>query len=97
MSNNQNSDDSVVECVSVNGVIIDLSIVSHNLRTRFHSAARAAGKGNKARQQMKEIGEAILAEQTPALANRAFADARKRGRVSGHAAVAKLMGLPLSK
>jgi hypothetical protein len=97
MSNNQNSDDGVVECVSVNGVIIDLSTVSHNLRTRFHSAARAAGKGDKARQQMKEIGEAILAEQTPALATKAFADARKRGRVSGRAALEKLMGLPQSK
>jgi hypothetical protein len=97
MSNNQNSDDGVVECISVNGVIIDLSTVSHNLRTRFHSAARAAGKGDKARQQLKEIGEQILQERAPALAAKAFSDARKRSRVSGPAAIAKLMGLPLSK
>jgi len=97
MSNNQNNDQDVVECISVNGVIIDLSTVSHNLRTRFHTAARAAGKGDKAREQLKQIGEQILQEQAPALATKAFADARKWSRVSGHAAVAKLMGLPLSK
>jgi hypothetical protein len=92
-----NDDQDVIECISVNGVIIDLSTVSHNLRTRFHTAARASGKGDKAREQMKQIGEAILAEQAPTLATKAFADARKRSRVSGPAAIAKLMGIPQSK
>lgn len=88
-----NNDKDVLEFASIGGVLVDLSTVSHNLRSRFHAAARAAGKGDKARDELKRIGEAILAEQAPAIAEKAFRAAHKQSRVSGHDAIAKLMGV----
>jgi hypothetical protein len=92
-----NNNDDVLEFASIGGVLVDLSTVSHNLRSRFHAAARAAGKGDKARDELKRIGEVILAEQAPAIAEKAFRDAHKRSRVNGAAAIAKLLGFQPSK
>lgn len=84
MSNN-NHDDGAIECVSIRGVIIDLRDVSPELRHRYHIATKAVGRLDKARDSLKQIGDAILAEQAikhaPAV----------RG---SHAVTAKLMGLP---
>jgi hypothetical protein len=88
-----NNDDSVVECISVNGTIIDLRDVSHQLRQRYHAAARGVGRGDKARDELNRVGQAILNEQVPILATKAFTDAHKRSRVSGHAAMTRLMKL----
>jgi hypothetical protein len=86
MSNN--SDNDLIECVSIRGVIINLADVSHDLRRRFHSASRGVGRGDKARDELNRVGEAILAEQLPNLATKAFIDAHKR---SGHVAIKRLL------
>ena len=94
MSNNSNNDDGVVECISVGGIIIDLRDVSHPLRQKYHAAARAVGRGDKARDELNRVGQAILNEQAPALATKAFVAAHKR---SGHSAIDRLMKAGLSK
>jgi hypothetical protein len=52
----------------VNGVIIDLSDVSHELRRQYHTASRAVGRSDKARAELNAVGEKILAERMPHLA-----------------------------
>jgi hypothetical protein len=91
MSDTNNNDDGVVECISINGTIIDLRDVSFPLRAKYHSAARAVGRGDKARDELNRVGQAILNEQVPILAAKAFSEAHKRGRVRGHAAIERLM------
>jgi hypothetical protein len=92
MSNNQNGDDGLIECVSVGGVLIDLRDVSHNLRQQYHATAKRVGRGDRARQELQSIGEQILAEQAPNLATKAFATAHKQSRVRGdHAVLDKLL------
>jgi hypothetical protein len=86
MSNPSNNDD-VIECVSIRGVLVNLRDVSHNLRQQYHAAAKRVGRGDRARQELNSIGEAILAEQAPNLATKAFAAAHKRSGVSGDLAV----------
>jgi hypothetical protein len=85
------NESNLVECVSIRGVIINLSDVSHELRRRFHSASRGVGRGDKARDELNAVGEAILAEQMPNLATKAFNEAHKRSRVPGHSAMERLM------
>ena len=92
-----NNDDDVIECISINGVMIDLRDVSHSLRQQYHSASRAVGRSDRARDHLKAVGEKILAEQAPKLATKAFTGAHKRSRVNGAAAIARLMGIPQSK
>lgn len=66
MSNNTDND--LIECVSIRGVVINLADVSHALRRQYHTASRAVGRGDKARDELNRVGEAILAEQMPKLA-----------------------------
>lgn len=61
-------DQGVIECVSINGVIINLSDVSPGLQHEYHSASRAVGRHDKAKSQLAAVGEKILAEQMPHLA-----------------------------
>lgn len=95
MSNNDDND--VIECISINGTIIDLRDVSHTLRQQYHTASRAVGRSDRARDHLKAVGEKILAERAPAIAEKAFRAAHRRSRISGHAAIAKLMVIPQSK
>lgn len=92
MTTTSNNND-VIECISINGVMIDLRDVSHTLRQQYHSASRAVGRSDRARDHLKAVGERILAEQAPKLATKAFTAAHKRSRVSGPDAIAKLMGV----
>lgn len=88
MSNNTNDRD-VRECISVNGVVIDLGDVSHNLRSQYHSVSRRLGMHAEAQDELKEIGERILAEVFPKMAMKAAV----RSKVSGdHAVASRLMG-----
>ena len=66
MSNNPNDD--VIECISIKGVIINLSDVSHELRRQYHAASDAVGRSDKAKAKLNAVGEAILTEQLPTLA-----------------------------
>jgi len=87
-----NTDNDVVECVSINGTLIDLRDVSHDLRRQYHAASRKVGRHDRARDELRQVGEAILAEQAPNLATKAFAAAHKQSRVRGdHAVLDKLM------
>jgi len=75
-------DDSVVECVSIRGTIIDLRNVSPLLRSQYRAASRRVGRHEKARDELNRVGEAILAEQAIKVAP----------RFSGHDAMAKILG-----
>jgi hypothetical protein len=82
------NDPDVIECISVNGIVIDLRDVSHSLRREYHMASCAVGRHDKARDQLRAVGERILAEQLPKLA------IKYAPKVSGdHAVMAKMMGL----
>jgi hypothetical protein len=94
MSDTSNNDDGAIECLSIRGVLVDLRSVSHALRQKYHAVSRAVGRGDKAREQLQAVCEAILNEQAPALATKAFIDAHKR---SGHSAIDRLMKAGLSK
>ena len=41
-----NNDDDVIECISINGVMIDLRDVSHSLRQQYHAASRKVGRSD---------------------------------------------------
>lgn len=86
ISNNEND---AIECVSIRGVIIDLRDVSPDLHRQYYMATAAIGRLNKASDDLKRIGEAILAEQLPRLAIKHAPAVR-----GSHAIAAKLMGLP---
>lgn len=87
------NDNDVAEFVSVHGVMIDLRDVSPSLRQQYHAASRKVGRSDRARDHLKAVGEKILAEQAPAIADKAFRAAHKRSRISGPNAIAKLMGV----
>jgi hypothetical protein len=84
MSDTSNSDNDAIECISIRGVLVNLTDVSHQLRQKYHSVSRAVGRGDKARDELSRVCDAILNEQAPALATKAFADAHKRGRTEIH-------------
>jgi hypothetical protein len=86
---NSANDGDVRECVSVNGVLIDLEDVSHHLRSQYRSASRSVGMHAEARDELKDVGERMLAEVFPKMAMKA---AIRSGGISGHDAVARLMG-----
>ena len=65
-----NNDDDVIECISINGVMIDLRDVSHSLRQQYHAASRKVGRSDRARDHLKAVCERILAEQAPAIAEK---------------------------
>ena len=83
------NDDGAIECVSIKGVIIDLRDVSHDLRRQYYLATKAIGRLDRAKDELKRLGEAILAEQLPRLAIKHAPAVR-----GGHAVAAKLLGLP---
>jgi hypothetical protein len=86
---NNTDDRDLIECISIRGVIIDLRDVSHELRRAYHLATRSVGRLDKARDELKRVGEAILAEQLPRLA------IKHAPAVRGSRAVAtRLMELP---
>ena len=64
MTNN----DDVVKCVSIDGILINLNAVSHDLRRSYDLATAAAARGERARDRLSAVGKQILAEQLPALA-----------------------------
>jgi hypothetical protein len=68
---NKNDDDDAIECVSIRGVIVDLRDVSPDLRRQYHLATKAIGRLDKARDQLKGLGDAILSEQAIKYAPRA--------------------------
>jgi hypothetical protein len=82
MSNNPNDD--VIECVSIRGVVINLSDVSHDLRRQYHAASAAVGRSDKAKARLNDVGEAILAEQMPHLAIKHATSARGTRGVIEH-------------
>jgi hypothetical protein len=86
------NDPDVIECISVNGVIIDLRDVSHSLRREYHAASRRVGRHDKARDELQRVGERILAEQLPNLALKYASP-----RFSGKHAAGKLLGIGLKK
>jgi len=61
MSNS--NDNNLMERISIRGVFINLADVSHDLQRKYRAASAAAARSDKARAQLNEIGEAILAEQ----------------------------------
>ncbi|MFZ3353136.1 MAG: hypothetical protein WA268_19975 [Xanthobacteraceae bacterium] len=84
-----NTNEDLIECISIRGCIIDLRDVSHELRRQYHLATKGVGRLDRARDELKRVGEAILAEQLPRLAIK-YAPA-----VRGSRAVAtRLMELP---
>ena len=91
------NDPDVIECISVNGIVIDLRDVSHDLRRQYHAASRRVGRHDKARDELQRVGERILESQLPDLATKAFKAAVTTTRVSGKQAVEKLLGIGLKK
>jgi hypothetical protein len=89
-----NSDNDAIECLSIRGILVNLTDVSHALRQKYHAVSRAVGRGDKARDELSRVCDAILNEQAPALATKAFIEAHKR---SGHSAIDRLMKAGLSK
>jgi hypothetical protein len=90
--------DDVIECISIGGILIDLRNVSPELRRAYHSASKRVGNHEAARAHLNAVGQAILAEQAPNLATKAFATAHKQSRVSGdHAVASRLMKCASSK
>jgi hypothetical protein len=81
------NDPDVIECISVNGIVIDLRDVSHDLRRQYHAASRCVGHHDKARAELQQVGEQILAEQLPRLA------IKYAPRVTGRDAMAKILGI----
>ena len=65
------SDDLAIECVSIRGVVVDLREISPDLRRQYHAATKSVGRYDRAREDLKTIGEAILAEQAIKYAPRA--------------------------
>jgi hypothetical protein len=88
MTDNTN-DNGVREFVRVNGVDIDLADVSHDLRMQYRRVSEKAGKRAQAQAELQAVGEAMLAEAFPQMAMKA---AIRSGRVTGHNAIARLMG-----
>jgi hypothetical protein len=85
-----NPDDDVQACVIFRGVTIPLDQVSHDLRRQWHAVSRQADRHKSMQEQLKAIGEAMLAEYVP---NAAMKYAISETRVSGaHNVLKKLSG-----
>lgn len=83
-----NDNDSVIECVSIGGQIIELNTVSHDLQRQYRAACAAVGRGDKARAALNDVGARILAEKMPDIAIKAAPVVR-----GDHAVMAKLLRL----
>ncbi len=77
------SDDGVIECVSIGGKLVDLRTVSPTLRREYHAAGRRVARGEAARSELNSICQAILGEQAVKAAPAIRGD---------HAVLAKLFG-----
>ena len=74
----------------VRGVIVDLRDVSPRIETRHIIKRPGIGRLDRSRDELKRVGEAILAEQLPRLAIK-YAPAVRGSR----AVAARMMGLAL--
>jgi hypothetical protein len=57
------TDDDVIECASIHGVLVDLRTVSPTLRDQWRAAQRRVGKAEQAKAELDRVGETILQEQ----------------------------------
>jgi hypothetical protein len=72
----------VIECVRIRGTVVDLRNVSPVLRAHYKAACRRVARHEAAKADLNALGQQILAEQSMKIAP----------RLSGHDAVAKLVG-----
>jgi hypothetical protein len=64
----------VIECVSINGTLVDLRNVSPVLRAHYHAVSRRVARHESAKAELQGIGQQILAEQAIKAAPRAQGD-----------------------
>jgi hypothetical protein len=57
------ADDDVIECVRVNGQLVDLRTVSPVLRAQYHAVSKRVARHEAAKAELNAIGQQILGEQ----------------------------------